>query len=36
MTRRSELPRLTFTVRESDIGTTGLAWGAIDDPAIEQ
>jgi len=28
--------RFTFTVRESDIGATGLAWGAIDDPAIEQ
>jgi biopolymer transport protein ExbD len=28
--------RLTFTVRESDIGATGLAWGAVGDPAIEQ
>ena len=28
--------RLSFTVRESDIGATGLAWGAIGDPTIEQ
>jgi biopolymer transport protein ExbD len=28
--------RLTFTIRESDIGATGLAWGAINDPTIEQ
>ncbi|MCA9147048.1 MAG: hypothetical protein KDB05_29935 [Planctomycetales bacterium] len=28
--------QLSFTVRESDIGATGLGWGAIDDPTIEQ
>jgi biopolymer transport protein ExbD len=28
--------RLSFTVRESDIGAAGLAWGAIDDPTIVQ
>ncbi len=28
--------RLTFTIRESDIGATGLAWGALDDVTIEQ
>lgn len=27
--------RLTLTIRESDIGATGLAWGAIEAPTIE-
>lgn len=33
---RTTSTRMSFTVRESDIGATGLAWGAIDDPTIEQ